>query len=116
METIGELKSSPVMTRHSANPLLTAEDVPYKPALVFNPGVTKYEGRYVMAFRNDYGSVEKQELLPGHTTNIGIAYSDDGIAWQVEPKPCTALTEKLRELLNEFKMAHSPPNTEYGWG
>ena len=95
MEIIGELKSSPVMTRHSANPLLTAEDVPYKPALVFNPGVTKYEGRYVMAFRNDYGSVEQQELLPGLTTNIGIVYSEDGFAWMVEPKHFTSLTLKL---------------------
>jgi beta-1,4-mannooligosaccharide/beta-1,4-mannosyl-N-acetylglucosamine phosphorylase len=54
---IGDLVSSPVITRHPANPVLTANDVPNSAALVFNPGVTKYEGRYVMAFRNDYGSV-----------------------------------------------------------
>ena len=33
---IGELRSSPVMTRHPADPMLSAKDVPYKAALVYN--------------------------------------------------------------------------------
>lgn len=52
---IGELVSSPAIARHPANPILTSHDVPYRSTLVLNPGVTKFEGRYVMAFRNDYG-------------------------------------------------------------
>lgn len=82
------LKSSPVMKRHEANPILTVKDVPYEPALVFNAGVTKYEGKYVMVFRNDYGNMQEQTLLPSSTTNLGLAYSNDGVRWEVSPFPC----------------------------
>ena len=43
------------LQRHSANPLLTTADVPYPCSLIFYAGVTKFKGRYVMVFRNDYG-------------------------------------------------------------
>ncbi|CAG7648583.1 glycoside hydrolase family 130 protein [Paenibacillus allorhizosphaerae] len=82
------LTSSPMIRRHPDNPILSAKDVPYAPALVFNAGVTKYEGKYVMVFRNDYGSVQEQTLLHSSTTNLGLAYSDDGIHWDVQPFPC----------------------------
>jgi len=36
---IGALKSSPVVRRHPANPVLTAKDVPYPATLIFNAGV-----------------------------------------------------------------------------
>jgi beta-1,4-mannooligosaccharide/beta-1,4-mannosyl-N-acetylglucosamine phosphorylase len=85
---IGELRSSPVIARHPANPVLTSADVPYPSTLVFNPGVTKYEGRYAMAFRNDYGR-EGDTRFDG--TNIGLAWSEDGIHWDVEPEPCWEL-------------------------
>lgn len=88
MSISGILKSSPIITRHPNNPVLTASDVPYKPALVFNAGVTKYEGQYIMMFRNDYGDIENETLLPIHTTNLGLAYSQDGIHWNVQDKPC----------------------------
>jgi beta-1,4-mannooligosaccharide/beta-1,4-mannosyl-N-acetylglucosamine phosphorylase len=84
---IGELHSSPVMRRYPGNPILSAKDVPYPAMLVFNAGVAKYQGRYVMVFRNDYGSLEEQRL---DGTNLGLAFSDDGIHWQVEPQPCFA--------------------------
>ncbi|HCE43139.1 MAG TPA: glycosidase [Lentisphaeria bacterium] len=85
------LKSSAVIKRHPANPVLTDKDVPYPAALVFNAGVTKFNGQYVMVFRNDYGSLEKQKL---EGTNIGLAYSKDGIKWKVAPKPCFKLEDK----------------------
>ncbi|MCR4615086.1 MAG: glycoside hydrolase family 130 protein [Clostridiales bacterium] len=66
-------------------PVLTRFDVPYPAALVFNAGVAKYNGKYVMMFRNDYGSFEEHRL---DGTNIGLATSDDGINWTVAPKPC----------------------------
>lgn len=87
----GELKSSPAVHRHPHNPILTAKDVPYQPLLVFNVGVTRFQGKYVMAFRNDYGT-------PGHIdnalTDIGLAYSDDGIRWTVKEKPCFAIHDQ----------------------
>ncbi len=66
-------------------PVLTRHDVPYNAGLVFNAGVTKYNGKYVMAFRNDYGDFDAHKLTG---TNIGLALSDDGINWSVSPKPC----------------------------
>jgi len=78
------LKSSPVITRHPGNPVLSAKDVPYSAGLIFNAGVAKFAGRYVMVFRNDYGW--DGQSFQG--TNLGLAFSDDGAAWKVEPAPC----------------------------
>ncbi|OQA41405.1 MAG: Beta-1,4-mannooligosaccharide phosphorylase [Chloroflexi bacterium ADurb.Bin325] len=85
---ISELTSSPVIRRSPANPVLTAADVPYHATLVFNAGVTKYQGQYVMVFRNDYGSAEEGRL---DGTNMGLATSVDGVSWQVSPQPCFEL-------------------------
>jgi beta-1,4-mannooligosaccharide/beta-1,4-mannosyl-N-acetylglucosamine phosphorylase len=40
-----------------------------------------------MMFRNDYGSVADETLLPSRTTNIGLAFSQDGIHWDVQKTP-----------------------------
>lgn len=92
---IGELTSSPVIHRHPANPILTPKDVPYGPLLAFNVGVTRFQGRYVMAFRNDYGEAGAIDTT---LTNIGLAYSNDGVRWEVQPKPIFTLhdDENLR--------------------
>lgn len=90
MESISLLKSSRVIKRHPKNPILSAMDLPYDSNLVFNAGVTKYQGKYVMMFRNDYGYSEGR--FKG--TNIGLAYSDDGITWDVQDKPCFQLKDK----------------------
>jgi beta-1,4-mannooligosaccharide/beta-1,4-mannosyl-N-acetylglucosamine phosphorylase len=99
-ESVGVLK------RHPNNPLLTAADVPYPCSLFFNAGVAKFQGRYVMVFRNDYGPktgagflerIRKDEpRFDG--TNLGVAFSDDGIKWEVQQKPCITL-EQARELI-----------------
>lgn len=84
-----ELKSSPVITRCPKNPILSKKDIPYDAELIFNAGVTKYEGKYVMIFRDDHGiDEEKFKLKPyGFTTHLGIAFSDNGIDWEVQKKP-----------------------------
>lgn len=80
-----ELKSSNVITRwNGGEPVLSKKDIPYEAECIFNAGVAKFKGQYVMAFRNDHqfdgvGGFEK--------CNIGIAFSDDGIHWKVEKKP-----------------------------
>ncbi|MFH5183627.1 glycoside hydrolase family 130 protein [Paenibacillus sp. TAB 01] len=84
---ISPLHSSPVIRRHPANPLLAPKDVPYGPAMVFNAGVAKYEGKYVMVFRNDYGDAAAETIEPAGTTNLGLAFSDDGVHWDVQPQP-----------------------------
>ncbi len=101
MTAIGPLTSSPIITRCPANPVLAAKDVPYPSQLVFNAGVTKYQGRYVMVFRNDFGpGPGGSPMLTG--TNIGLAFSDDGVQWEVQPKPCFAIHDQ------EISRAYDP--------
>lgn len=88
---IGELKTSAVVSRYEGNPVLAAGDIPYPAKLVFNAGVTKFQGKYVMVFRNDYGPAGEQRLTG---TNLGLAFSDDGLSWEVRSKPCLALADE----------------------
>ena len=90
--SVGPLASSPIIRRHPANPILTPGDVPYEALLVFNAGVTQYQGRYVMVFRNDYG--RRPDSVHPRATNLGLAFSADGIAWEVQPKPCWELADE----------------------
>jgi beta-1,4-mannooligosaccharide/beta-1,4-mannosyl-N-acetylglucosamine phosphorylase len=99
MGEIGTLKSSAAIKRHPANPILTAADVPYHATLVFNAGITKYQGRYVMVFRNDYGE-EGNPRFEG--TNNGLAFSEDGVKWEVQPDPCFDLRDE------EVRRAYDP--------
>lgn len=85
-----KLTSSPFIKRHELNPILSSKDVPYKADLVFNAGVTKYEGKYVMIFRNDYGYKGGYHF---EGTSLGLAFSDDGIRWDVQRKPCFDLKD-----------------------
>ncbi len=78
------LRTSPVIKKHISNPVLTDKDVPYDAKLVFNAGVTKYQGKYVMVFRNDCGYIEGDGVTQ---TNLGVAFSDDGVKWDVTNKP-----------------------------
>ena len=92
--TIGKLTSSPVIQRYPGNPILGPEHVPYGPSLVFNVGVTKFNGKYVMAFRNDYESTPGSGFITTALTDIGLAFSDDGIHWDVQPKPCFTMRDE----------------------
>jgi len=85
------------VVRHPQNPILAPNQIPYPASLVFNAGVTRFEGRYVMLFRNDYGSTEEDwrpfregraEAPPALRTTLGLAHSHDGIHWEVAPQPC----------------------------
>jgi len=40
-----------------------------------------------MVFRNDYGNAEAETIEHASTTNLGLAFSDDGISWDVQPEP-----------------------------
>ena len=85
------LVSHPCIRRLSVNPVLTARDVPYPSDLVFNAGVIPYRDGYAMVFRNDWGHTEG-----GHFggTNIGLAFSRDGLSWQVEKEPVLAMRDE----------------------
>ena len=80
-----QLTSHPCIKRYEQNPVLRKSDVPYPCELVFNAGVIKYHGEYVMVFRNDYDYISGGRF---GGTNIGICTSQDGIHWSVKPEPC----------------------------
>ena len=75
-------ETSSIIKKSKFNPLLTSEAVPYECQLLFNAGVTKYQGKYIMVFRNDYNHSKGNV-----STNLGIAYSLDGIKWDIAKKP-----------------------------
>jgi len=76
----------PIMiTKHPENPVLTGSDIPFKSDCVFNAGVAKYSGEYVMVFRNDYDYNNSSAAFGG--CNLGLARSTDGVNWNVEPEP-----------------------------
>ena len=76
---------SECIVRCSKNPILSAERIPYPATLIFNAGVAKYQGKYVMVFRNDYGGHPGSGHFEG--TNIGVAFSSDGVNWEPKPQP-----------------------------
>jgi len=105
-----EWKSCPAISRYENNPVLTASQVPYDATLVFNAGVIKFDGKYVMVFRNDYNWICRGSF---EGTNIGICFSDDGIHWQVDPKPCfdvkdEALMARFGLPAGEIKRCYDP--------
>ena len=80
-EKPGELHSSPIMRRYEGNPLLTAKDMPYEATYVFNAGVIKYRGEYVIAPRiNVYDKDYKTTAL-----FTGLGFSKDGIKFDIIP-------------------------------
>jgi beta-1,4-mannooligosaccharide/beta-1,4-mannosyl-N-acetylglucosamine phosphorylase len=86
-----EWQSSPAITRYNGGtPILTKDDIPYEAELIFNAGVVKHEGKYIMVFRDDYGYIGKSPGPAGGNfvgTHLGLATSDDGLKWQVKDKP-----------------------------
>ena len=72
-------------------PIITCKDVPYKAQFVFNAGVAKIKGKYVIIFRNDY-NMDMSYYPNGYGNNraisIGIAVSDNGVDnWKFHEKP-----------------------------
>ena len=72
-------------------PILTNENIPYEAQFIFNAGVAKINGKYVMIFRNDHNMIDGMRMQGWGTERgiaVGIAVSDNGIDnWEVMPKP-----------------------------
>ena len=79
---VGELHSSPIMRRYEGNPLLTAKDMPYEATYVFNAGVIKYRGEYVIAPRINVYDASYTKSLDLFT---GLGFSKDGIKFDIIP-------------------------------
>ncbi|PTY04479.1 glycosidase [Verrucomicrobia bacterium LW23] len=97
------IAAATAISRYSANPVLQASDIPYDASLIFNAGVAKYQGQYVMLFRNDAcpgneaGWIDwregRREHPPRFETSMGFATSKDGIKWDVAAKPCWKIAD-----------------------
>ena len=61
---------TPNIIKKLEKPILTPADIPYKSTCVYNAGVTKMNGKYIMAFRNDYGDWGKKWGLINHYISI----------------------------------------------
>lgn len=74
-----------------AKPILTKADIPYRSELVFNAGVVKFDGKYIMAFRNDHGATREEyekKLSFISCTDVGFAISKNGVdGWEVMSEP-----------------------------
>jgi beta-1,4-mannooligosaccharide/beta-1,4-mannosyl-N-acetylglucosamine phosphorylase len=102
---VEENPNNSFVIRHAQNPVLSALDVPYPSVLTFNAGVVRFAGRYVMVFRNDHGDDGKGGFAG---TNIGLATSQDGIKWTVEPKPILAEDVVRAELKHMMGHRYAP--------
>ncbi len=65
--------------RHEGNPILKKEDVPFKVNSIFNPGAVKIDGKYILLCRVE---------MPVGRSSFVLAFSDDGISFKVDDKPC----------------------------
>jgi len=89
-----------IFARHGENPVLRPEQAPYACTLAFNAGVAKADDQYIMVFRNDV--FERRPRLEYVETNLGLALSDDGVHWDVQPE----LRYRLRT--DEVRRAYDP--------
>jgi len=71
------MSAKDVVKRYEGNPILVPEDVPYACKQVYNSSPVRTDDGYVMVLRIDQ---------PGRSF-LGLARSDDGLKWTVEPKP-----------------------------
>ena len=87
-EMPGELHTSHIIRRYEKNPLLTAADVPYPAHYVYNAGVIRYHGKYIIAPRVDLRNMDKKPGEPNmRSINTGLGLSDDGIKFEMYPDP-----------------------------
>ncbi len=80
-------------------PVISQDKVPYPSVLTFNAGISRWNGGYIMLFRNDYNFCKKDydDFYAGIADNtmpkinIGMALSKDGVNWNVTDKPVAGL-------------------------
>lgn len=76
------LKASDIFTRHPLNPIITADQLPYRANSVFNPGAGRVNGEKLLLIR--------VEDLRG-ISHLLAARSSDGVTnWRFDPTPLIA--------------------------
>jgi predicted GH43/DUF377 family glycosyl hydrolase len=83
-----------ILKRHSGNPIVTNEMMPFSCRGVFNSSAVKHEGKYVMILR-----AEGYNLLD----SFWLAYSDDGYKWRVGDMVPLPDTDEYRQFgVNQY--------------
>ena len=93
--------------KYENNPVLSAGDITYPASLIFNAGVCKFQGKYIMLFRDDVGYSKEGKTLPKPYTCLGIAVSDDGIRWT----PWKDIWSPIQQIIDsdpEYYKAYDP--------
>ena len=81
-----------IFTRHSANPIIAPQDVPFPAAAVLNPGATEQDGQTVLLLR-----VENRAGF----SNIHVARSKNGVdGWRIEREPILRYGEPELSLIH----------------
>lgn len=91
-----------VFRRWPGNPILTLEDIPYECNTVFNGTVVKKNGQYILLLR-----VEGQQ---GYSF-FALAKSEDGLHFEVEPKPALLPSKEGPFALHETHGIEDPRAT-----
>jgi predicted GH43/DUF377 family glycosyl hydrolase len=94
-----------IVQRHAQNPILTGEDFPTDSGIirVFNSGVCKFDGRYVMACRAEDSALRNF---------IWIADSKDGLSWKPRAKPIAVPSHDAEWAEYTHGMVYDPRITE----
>ena len=96
---IKSLKTPDFIKRYEGNPILDSSMIPYESVQTYNAGFTKFNGKYVCVFRNDYNRRKEDFMTATVKINLGFATSDDGIHWEVASKPCWEVhTDEIRHV------------------
>lgn len=89
-----------MISRHSANPIISPSQMPYPSTLTYNAGVAQYRGQYIMIFRN-YDGPAADEATNLTATTLAWATSKDGLVWNIKPDRWIE-PEAFKELLAPF--------------
>lgn len=94
-----------IVDRYAKNPILTGEDFPADSGIirVFNSGVCKFDGGYVMACRAEDRALRNF---------IWIADSKDGLAWKPRAKPISVPSQDAEWAEYTHGMIYDPRITE----
>jgi beta-1,4-mannooligosaccharide/beta-1,4-mannosyl-N-acetylglucosamine phosphorylase len=87
------------VVRYEHNPIIRVKDVPYQCKKVYNCAAVKKDGQYFLILRTD---------LPNGDQCLGLAISNDGYNFTVEPKPVMVANEE------EGTMVYDPRITKIG--
>lgn len=93
-----------IVKRYKGNPILTKDDAPFPCSGIYNSGITKYKGKYLMLCR-----VETVALVDCFM----VATSDDGYNFKLREQPIEMPdSEELKMFANE--MIYDPRITQIG--